>query len=50
MHYYTGCPCCGGKLVDSVEPVKVRQQVELETLPLLEHLRDLFHAIHRRAE
>lgn len=41
IHYYTGCPCCGGKLVDTDEPVKVLQQVELEAIPFraLEHQR-----------
>ena len=33
IHYYTGCPCCGGKLVEADEPVKILQQVELEALP-----------------
>jgi len=41
LHYYEGCPCCGGELVDTDAPVKVLQQVELETLPLVisEHQR-----------
>lgn len=34
IYYYTGCPCCGGKLVDSDEPPKVLQQVDLETRPI----------------
>lgn len=33
VHYYTGCPCCGGKLVDTDEPVSILQQVEIEKLP-----------------
>ena len=41
LHYYDGCPCCGGELVDTEGPVKVLQQVELKTLPLVisEHQR-----------
>lgn len=41
LHYYDGCPCCGGKLIDTDAPVKVLQQVELEQLPLVisEHQR-----------
>ncbi|MGH7928081.1 MAG: IS66 family transposase [Candidatus Binatia bacterium] len=34
IHYYTGCPCCGGELVATDDPVKVRQQVEIEQLPI----------------
>lgn len=30
IHYYTGCPCCGGPLVETDEPESVLQQVELE--------------------
>jgi transposase len=43
IHYYTGCPCCGGELVDQPETVKVLQQVEIEQLPLRveEHQRTL---------
>jgi len=33
VHYYTGCPCCGGKLVDTDEPVSILQQVEIDKLP-----------------
>jgi len=33
LHYYTGCPCCGGVLVDTEGPVKVMQQVEIEKRP-----------------
>lgn len=45
IHYYTGCPCCGGKLVDTDEPPKVLQQVELEQLPVqvAEHQRRTQH-------
>jgi transposase len=41
LHYYDGCPCCGGKLIDTDAPVKVLQQVELKQLPLVisEHQR-----------
>ena len=41
IHYYTGCPCCGGELEDTNQPAKVLQQVEIETLPIRveEHLR-----------
>lgn len=34
IHSYTGCPCCGGRLVNTDEPPKVRQQVEIEALPI----------------
>lgn len=34
LHYYTGCPCCGGELVDTDEPEKVLQQVEIENVPI----------------
>lgn len=34
IHYYTGCPCCGGTLVNSDEPPKIMQQVEIEALPI----------------
>ena len=34
IHYYTGCPCCGGKLIDlAQEPPSILQQVEIETTP-----------------
>lgn len=33
IYYYTTCPCCGGKLVDTHEPDIVLQQVEIEQLP-----------------
>lgn len=41
LHYYEGCPCCGGEMVDTDAPVKVLQQVELKQLPLVisEHQR-----------
>ena len=35
LHYYEGCPCCGGELVDTDAPLKVLQQVELKALPLV---------------
>jgi transposase len=40
-HYYTGCPCCGGTLVDTDEPKKVLQQVELKPISIVvqEHQR-----------
>ncbi|MEQ9406809.1 MAG: DUF6444 domain-containing protein, partial [Fuerstiella sp.] len=34
LHYYEGCPCCGGELVDTDGSVKVLQQVELKQLPV----------------
>lgn len=34
IHYYTGCPCCGGELIDSDVPDKVLQQVEIEQVPI----------------
>jgi transposase len=34
IHYFPECPCCGGKLRDLEEPVKVLQQVEIERLPI----------------
>jgi hypothetical protein len=34
IHYYTGCPCCGGTLVNSDEPPKIMQQVEIQALPI----------------
>ena len=34
IHYYTGCPCCGGELVDTDELDKVLQQVEIEDVPI----------------
>jgi len=34
FHYYTGCPCCGGRLVDTEVPDKVLQQVEIEAVPI----------------
>jgi transposase len=34
IYYYTGCPCCGGKLIDTDEPDIVRQQVDIPSLPL----------------
>lgn len=34
LHYYDGCPCCGGQLVLTDEPDIVMQQVEFEKLPL----------------
>ena len=34
IHYYTGCPCCGGALVDTDEPDKILQQVEIEEMPI----------------
>lgn len=34
IHYYTGCPCCGGELLLSEQPDKVLQQVELLELPV----------------
>lgn len=33
IHYYTGCPCCGGKLLDIDESPSILQQVEIEDLP-----------------
>ena len=34
IYYYTGCPCCGGKLIDAEIPDKVLQQVEIQDLPI----------------
>ena len=34
IHYYTGCPCCGGQLIDTDLPEKVMQHVEIEALPI----------------
>ncbi|MCA9213357.1 MAG: IS66 family transposase [Planctomycetales bacterium] len=34
IHYYTGCPCCGGQLIDTDEPEKVMQHIELDVLPI----------------
>ena len=41
IHYYTGCPCCGGNLEDTDEAAKVLQQVEIKNVPMqvAEHLR-----------
>lgn len=54
IHYYTGCPCCGGKLVNTDEPVSILQQVEIEELPFRveEHQRACqqcteCHKVHR---
>jgi transposase len=54
IHYYTGCPCCGGKLIDTDEPVSILQQVELERIPFRveEHRRACqqctqCHQVHR---
>lgn len=32
IHYYTGCPCCGGELIDTEIPDKVQQQVEIQQI------------------
>lgn len=34
IHYYEACPCCGGTLEDTDEPIKILQQVELLPVPL----------------
>jgi transposase len=34
IHYFTGCPCCGGKLEVIQEPARILQQVELQRLPI----------------
>lgn len=34
IYYYTGCPCCGGKLIDTELPDKVLQQVEILDFPI----------------
>lgn len=54
IHYYTGCPCCGGELVDTDEPVSILQQVEIEQIPfrVAEHRRACqecteCHKVHR---
>jgi transposase len=31
-HYYQGCPCCGGKLVDTDEPPKVLHQADIKQI------------------
>jgi transposase len=45
IHYYTGCPCCGGELIDADGPPKVLQQVELRECPIQveEHQRHFQH-------
>lgn len=54
IHYYTGCPCCGGELVYTEEPQSILQQVELQTIPIRveEHRRGWqecteCHKVHR---
>ncbi len=54
IHYYTGCPCCGGELVDTDELVSILQQVEIEEIPFRveEHRRACqecieCHKVHR---
>jgi transposase len=32
--YYSGCPCCGGELMDADQPARVLQQVELLKFPV----------------
>jgi transposase len=32
IHFYEGCPCCGGPLLDTDEPPKVLQQAEIKTI------------------
>jgi transposase len=41
LHYYTGSPCCGAKLVETDEPVKTLQQIEIQAIPfqVVEHQR-----------
>lgn len=41
VHYYTGCPCCGGQLIDTAIPDKIRQQVEIQDIvvQISEHVR-----------
>ena len=34
IYFHTSCPCCGGELVDTDEPHKVLQQVEIEEVPI----------------
>lgn len=34
IHYYIGCPCCGGELIDTRVPDKVLQQVEIQPVPI----------------
>jgi hypothetical protein len=34
IHYYTGCPCCGGQLVETDVPDKILQQVEVLEVPI----------------
>lgn len=34
IHYFTGCPCCGGQLVDTCAPDKVMQHIEIEEFPI----------------
>lgn len=45
LHYYQGCPCCGGTLVVTDEPIKVLQHVEIEQVPIRveEHQRQVQH-------
>jgi transposase len=54
IHYYTGCPCCGGELILTKEPESVLQQVEIDELPFFvtEHRRRAqecirCHKVHR---
>jgi len=34
IYFYTGCPCCGGELIDTELPDKVMQQVEIQDCPI----------------
>ena len=34
IHYFEGCPCCGGELVNTDDPLNVLQQVEIKKLPI----------------
>ena len=34
IYFYTGCPCCGGKLIDTELPDKILQQVEIQDVPI----------------
>jgi transposase len=54
IHYYIGCPCCGGELADTDEPASILQQVEIEQIPfrIEEHRRACqqcteCHKVHR---
>lgn len=34
VYFYTGCPCCGGELVETDVPDKTLQQIEIQEVPI----------------